>query len=188
MQLVYFAILAGLVPLIFFAVGLKKKGLNQGVWAGCAAACFELVLVYFWLGEIDYTVVFAIFLFLTLGMISVKSKNELFFKLQPSFMFFGFAVLIFYHQFFDEPILLKYFVRYKDQLPQMLLDKLQYIPNMEKIFVNQSFGFGVSCLLSCVIMYFAATKLPMKWWLILRAIVIYVVSFPVSMIATSLAV
>ena len=152
MQILYFTIIAGLIPLIGFAFTYKKKGLDSGVWTGCGLAVLELVIVYFWLGEIDYTVVFAICLFLVLGVMSIKSKDELFFKMQPALMFLSMSLLVAYHQFFDQPIFLKYFQRYRSKLPEEIIKKVESIPNHEKLFVNQSIAMGVGLFLCGVIL------------------------------------
>ncbi len=184
MQIIYFSLIAGLIPLIGFALTYKKQGLDKGVWFGCGLAVIELVIVYFWLGVVDYTVVFAIGLFLALGIMSVKSKNELFFKMQPAIMFFAMALLVAYHQLFDQPIFLKYFERYRSQLPAEILNQFNSIPNHETLFTNQSLALGVGLFICSLIMFYVAKKLSVKWWLICRAFVFYVVCFPLSILAS----
>ncbi len=161
-------LLLGALPLIVYALIEWKWGLKAGVLAAIFIGILEFILTYFLLGIFDPTIMFALVLLSLLGSISIVSKKPIFFLLQPAFLGFGFAVILFYFQYWDTPLMIKYLDRMQ-HVPELADHmKLLATPEMRMVLTKVCNDLIYVCLIHAILMVIVAFKCNRVVWLVAR--------------------
>lgn len=100
-----------LTPVIVYVIGHRFFGLKKAIVGSLVTACAVVAMDSVMFGKIDDLLVTELSLFLLLGIVSIKLKNDRFFKFQPVVVNCIFVVWLSWLQWFDQPILIKYMPR-----------------------------------------------------------------------------
>ena len=161
--------LISLIPLILFAVVNYYQGLEAGVWSGVIGSV-ALGFV-FWLAfdYLDYEAIIMVVLLLVFGLISIKSKNEIFFKLQPVASGVISVGVLAWFQFFDEPFFLKILPKMHKMLPPEqleLVNQPEFVHAIERISLYCIVLITLHSILLAVTAFYSSTRM----WLLVKAL------------------
>ena len=98
-------ILFGLLPLFAFVVIDSFLGLKAGLVAAIVLAVAESLYTIYEFGSLDALSVASLALVLAFGLLSFKSKNPIYMKLQPVFFGLSFGVVVLVLQIMGKPLL-----------------------------------------------------------------------------------
>lgn len=161
--------LISLIPLILFAIVNYYRGLEAGVWTGVIGSA--LLGVVFWLvfDYLDYEAVIMVVLLLVFGVISIKSKKEIYFKLQPVASGVISAGILAWFQFFDEPLFQKILPKMHKFLPPEQLELVNQ-PGFYDAIERVSLYSIIWILLHTVLLALAAFYSSTRVWLLVKAL------------------
>ncbi len=174
-------ILYGLLPLLVFVVVDIYAGMRWAVGSAAAFAVFDIFLTKYSLGIWDPGSFVALGLILALGAYSVRTKNPLYFKLQPTIIAAIFALMLIYFQFFGTPIGERYGDLVTKQIPEQY--KGMFTPDVTALMLNR---IGIAGIIVFVIhgtmCAFAALKLSNWAWLGVRTVGFWVLAVVVGIV------
>lgn len=155
-----------LTPVIAYVIAHRFYGLKTAIIASLVIACGVVAWDTMTFGKLDDMLATELSLFLLLGIISIKLKNERFFKFQPVVINAIFASWLSWLQWFDEPILVKYMPRLATVNPDFgaLLsnqDGLRFLQDASLMII-------VNLLVHALIVAYTAIKSGDGVWLIAR--------------------
>ncbi len=166
-------LILGLLPLVAFVVIDSFLGLKAGLWAAVILAVGEALYTFFELGSLDWLSIASLVLVLVFGLLSFKSNNAIYMKLQPVFLGLSFGCIVLGLQAFGKPILLLVMEKYSSLVPaDMHINTAN--PQVKKMLSNASFNLGVGFLVHAALVAYAAYRLSNWWWLFIRGIGLYV--------------
>ncbi|MFK7826872.1 MAG: hypothetical protein AB8G05_22200, partial [Oligoflexales bacterium] len=128
--------LISLIPLVLFAVVNYYRGLEAGVWTGVIGSA--LLGLVFWIvfDYMDYEAVIMVLLLLVLGLISIKSKKEIYFKLQPVASGLISVGILAWFQFFDPPFFVQFLPKMQKIMPPEqleLMNQPEFLQAIERV-------------------------------------------------------
>ena len=101
-------LLVSLVPMVLFVlVDYFTRSLRAGIITAVVTAAAMGGLMWWLMGEFDYEVIVIVATMLITGLISIKFKTPVFFKLQPVITGLILAAVLAYFQYFDTPLMVK---------------------------------------------------------------------------------
>ena len=166
-------ILLGLLPLIAFVVIEAKAGLRAGILAAVIIAFLELLytlVIYKTLDEITIISVITVGIF---SYFAYRSNNAVIFKIQPVVLGLVFALMFIVMQFLGKPILSTMAIKYAPMFPPELKDQMKD-PIFLYLLERTSFYLGGGFILHASLVAYAAYRMSNWWWLLIRAIGIYI--------------
>jgi len=160
-----------LIPLIAFAVLNYYKGLKFGVYSGMIASVLVGIGMWVFFDYFDYDLLIMVLLLFLLGYFSIRTENELFFKLQPVISSVISVLVLAFYQFFDQPLILKMSGKMQKLLPPEQVSLLQD-EQVQQILVRMT-GHGMLwILLHAAVLAYAAMKSSTTIWLCIKALFI----------------
>jgi len=167
------SLLFGLLPLVAFVVIDNFIGLKAGLFAAIALALAEAAYTVYEFGTLDSFSIASLILVLLFGLLSLRSNNSLYIKLQPVFLGLCFGCVIIAYQIVNQPILILLCTKYKSIIPAPLQSQLQS-PTMHEMLRRVSLNLGLGFLAHAALVAYAALHMSMWWWLFIRGIGLYV--------------
>lgn len=133
----YLLLLIGLIPMVLFVlIDYFTRNLKTSIFSAIATAVVMGGLMWWLLGEFNYEVLVIVGTMLVTGLISIKLKTPLWFKLQPVITAIVLVAIIAYFQFFaDQPLMVKMIPKLIDMMEQQQMASAQQIATL-KIKMN----------------------------------------------------
>lgn len=167
-------LLYGVVPLLIFVVVDIYAGLRWAIGSAAVFAVADIFLTRVSLGVWDPGSFVALGLILLLGVYTLKTKNPLYFKLQPSILAAVFASMLVYYQFFSVPLGTRYLPLIKAEIPAEYSQ--MFSPAMLETLLNRSATTLIGVLLLhgtlCAV---AAWKFGNWGWLAVRGLGFWII-------------
>lgn len=160
-----------LIPLIVFAVLNYYKGLKFGVYSGMVASILLGLGLWVFFDYFDYDLVLMVVLLVGLGLLSLKTENEIYFKLQPVISAILWVLLLSWYQIFDVPFFLKLTSKMGTLLPPEQLQMLE-LPEVRESFARMTAHGILWISLHTALLGYAAVKWSTTRWLIIKALFI----------------
>lgn len=124
----YLLLLISLIPMVLFVlIDYFTRNLKTSIFSAIATAIVMGGVMWYLMGEFDYEVLVIVGTMLVTGLISIKLKTPLWFKLQPVITGIVLAIIIAYFQFFDQPLMVKMMPKVIDLMEQQQLVSPQQI-------------------------------------------------------------
>jgi intracellular septation protein A len=166
-------LLFGLLPLLVFVILDSLKGMKAGI-IGAFILCFlELFYTLYQFGTVDSLTIGTFVLVLIFGFISLKTKNPIFFKLQPAILGLILGLILLICDLFGHNILSLAFAKYQFAFPEELRAATED-PRFIWALVKLNTYLGLGFLIHSALVAYAALKLSNWWWIIIRGIGLYV--------------
>ena len=161
--------LISLIPLFLFAVVNYYRGLEAGVWSGVIGSAMLGAVFWIVFDYLDYEAVIMVVLLLVLGLISIKSKKEIYFKLQPVASGLISVGVLAWFQFFDEPFFIKFIPKMQKILHPEQLELINQ-PEFSQTIERMSLYFIVLISLHTILQGYTAFYSSTRTWLIVKAL------------------
>ena len=176
------SLLIGIIPLIIFVIIDTFSGLKAALIAASIFAIIEAAASLYLFGEIDSVTIISVGLVLVLSAVSYIKQSSTFFKFQPVILstFLGGALIV--SSAISQPLLLTLALKYKAQFPpdmQLVLES----PLLQKAFEIGTLYVGIALLFHALLTGWAAIKLNKWWWVTLRVVGFYVLTFAATLLA-----
>lgn len=170
-------LLIALIPMVLFVlVDYFTRNLKTSIFSAIATAIVMGGVTWWLLGEFDYEVLVIVGTMLVTGLISIKLKNPLWFKLQPVITGVVLAAVIAYFQFFvDQPLMVRMMPKIIDMMEQQQMMSAQQI-EMLKVNMNISVMENITkhligwLLVHAGLVAICAIKFNNAIWLVAKAI------------------
>ncbi len=166
-------LILGLLPLIAFVIIDAFLGLKSGLIAAILFAVAEAAYTIYEFGELDWLSIASLVLVLVFGLLSFKSNNAIYMKLQPVFLGISFGCVVLVLQILGKPILLLVMEKYGSLVPAEIQINAQN-PLVQKMLSQTSLNLGIGLLLHAALVAYAAFRMSNWWWLFIRGIGLYV--------------
>lgn len=173
--------LQGILPLLAYVIAETYWGVRKAVLVALVLALLEIVWSRVSLGYFEHTGLLSAALIVVMGAISYRMNSPLMIRLQPVVLGCVFAGVLAYYQFFDEPLIFKFYPLMKTMMPA---DQYLQLENPEiRALVGAMCGqlIGVF-LVHGAIVAVAAFKWNRWVWLAVRTIGIYAMVFAMVVI------
>lgn len=168
-------LLYGLLPLLVFVIVDIYAGLRWAVASAAVFAVGDIFLTKYSTGEWDPGSFIALGLILALGWYSVKTKNPLWFKLQPTVVAGIFVLMLVYFQFFGMPVGERYSHVVEAQIPSEY--RHLFTPEVTKLMLNYIGYAGIFVFaLHGALCALAAFRMSNWAWLAVRGIGFWVLT------------
>ncbi|MFN8369658.1 MAG: hypothetical protein U0T83_03430 [Bacteriovoracaceae bacterium] len=95
-------------------------------------------------------------------------------------LFLGIALVVSY--IYNKPILYMMMLKYQDQMPVQIKEQITH-PYFIALFRLSTFTLGIALFIHAIITYIAAIKLNNWWWIALRGVGFYLLSFFAMLVA-----
>lgn len=165
----------GFLPVVTFVLLTTVSTQKIALWA--ALICALLVALFAWLvwGSVDELTLLTLGMIVVAVLLSLKTDNEVYFKLQPAVGGALFASVLFVFYFIlDKPLLSSMFDRYfASTYEKTLRGKISvsmFKDYLQALSLDLMFGFIVHA--ACVA--FAAFRMSRWWWLAVRIPGLYI--------------
>ena len=182
-------LLAGVLPLIIFAVVDSFAPMKKALAVAVAIAVLEGVFSYFYLGELDSVTVFSVLTVVGMAAISMKKGSPLIFKLQPVLIGGLFALALIISSVVGEPLFYVLTLKYRDVMLGMVEESLAgtqalanlrfnlYNPLALEFLKTMTWVQGIMLGLHAGLVAYAAFKMSKWWWVAFRVVGFYVFLF-----------
>lgn len=170
------AIFLGILPLLAFVLIDSFAGLKSGVIAAIAFALAETAYTLFIYQTIDSLTVGSTVLVLVFGVLSLKSNNAIYLKLQPVVLGVAFGLVLLVMQLLNQPLLVMMVEKYQFMVPEELRSQLihkTYLTMLARLSGILGFGF----LIHAGLVAYSAFYMSKWWWLVFRGIGLYIMLF-----------
>jgi intracellular septation protein len=168
-------ILFGLLPLLAFVIIDTFLGLKAGLFAAMILALIEAVYSFYEMGRVDPLSVGSFILVLIFGVISLRTRNPIYIKLQPVFLGISFGLIFLVMQAMGKPLLLYLVDEYQGLFPSELKPTLNN--SMIRDVLSRFSGFlGFGFLAHSALIAYSAFRMNNWWWLFIRGIGVYVMA------------
>ena len=129
----YLLLLISLIPMVLFVlIDYFTRNLKTSIFSAIATAIVMGGIMWWLLGEFDYEVLVIVGTMLVTGLISIKFKTPLWFKLQPVITGIVLVAVIAYFQFFaDQPLMVKMMPKVINLMEQQQLASPQQIVTLK---------------------------------------------------------
>ncbi len=169
-------ILFGVLPLIAFVIIDSFMGLKAGLISAIALAIVEAIYTLYQFGSIDSVTVASLVLVCAFALISFKSNNAIYMKLQPVFLGLAFGAVLLVMQSMGKPLLLMMFEKYDTLIPEEYRANFKH-PQVLLMLARLSLILGFGFIIHAGLVAYAAFRLSNWWWLIIRGIGLYIMLF-----------
>lgn len=159
----------GMLPVVTFVLLITVTTRRIALWAALISALIVPLAAWLWWGSVDELTLITLGMILIAVLLSLKTDNEVYFKLQPAVGGSIFAIVLFVFYFvLDRPLLSTMFDRYfAATYEKTLRGKISVYVFKEYLAVlslDLIFGFIVHAGLVA----FAAFRMTRWWWLAIR--------------------
>lgn len=165
-------LLLGLLPLVIFVTVDSFAGLKAGVISAIIFSILEIAYTLIVYKQLDEISIGSLLLILLFGLISIKTNNPFYIKLQPVIMGTIIGVLFLVMQFLDKPLLLLLFKKYHLLIPSPMKENLEN-PFFVTILSKFSHFLGWGFLAHASAVLYSALYLSNWWWLLIRGLGLY---------------
>ncbi len=176
----------GLLPLLAFVILDSLSTMKTAIVSALAIGFIELIFSFYFFGGLDWISIVIFFLFIFMGLISIKMNSPLSFKLQPALVSFLFGFSLFISYFIGHPLLAVLLEKYQEPLmqwPQFFNLQEQFgMENLLRIFTIMTFTSSIAFLIHGLLVTWAALKLSKWWWIFIKAVAIYPLLFLSSLL------
>lgn len=161
--------LLGILPLIIFAIIDYYSSLKNGVCSAIGMAALTGFLTIYFLNDIWQEVALILVSMIIMGILSIRTKKEIYFKLQPVVVNAGIILTILWFQIFDEPLIMKFLPKLKELLPP---EQLVVFNNPDVIAFLARSGYYIATMtfIHAFIVGYAAFKLSNSKWVLSKAL------------------
>lgn len=169
-------ILFGILPLLAFVIIDSVLGLKSGVIAAIALAIAEAAYTLVVYQTIDNLTIGSTVLVLFFGLLSLKSNNAIYLKLQPVVLGVAFGLILLVMQLLGKPLLVMMVEKYQFMVPAEFRSQIShpvYVAMLARLSGVLGFGF----LIHAGLVAYSAFYMSKWWWLMLRGIGLYVMLF-----------
>lgn len=174
--------IAGLIPLIAFAIADVFFGLKTGLIAAFVLAIAEGIWSWYSFGELDQISILSILLIALLGVLAWRRNSPTLFKLQPSFISLVLGIWLIVSWLSNDSLFVAMAQKYRDLLPEQVAYALNHPSYID--FLNRvSLTTGLCLLLHALLSAWAAIKLNTWWWLAIRGVGFYAFCFIAMLLA-----
>jgi len=168
----------GIVPVIAFVVLDSFTSKRAAIISAMALAAAECVFSIVSFGSLDELTVFSFSLVIVMGVFSIKTKNDLFFKLQPAILGLFFAGSFFFFYFIlDKPLLTFMAEKYLGAQIDVLIRGKVSREVFERMMTLLSRDLGWWIFGHAALTAYAALRLSKWWGLVIRVPMFYVILF-----------
>ncbi len=179
----------GILPVLAFVILESLAGKRMAIAIALLLAFGEVVFSLAVYGTIDELTILAFVIVLIAGALSIKTDNDLYFKLQPAVVSTLFAlIMLVYYFLLDRPLLNlmmhKYFPGGAASITGGKVPEEWFQKMLRILSRDLAFWF----LLHAALVTWAALKLSKWWWLAMRVPMLYVLMFVAVFIAASSSV
>ncbi|NBX76937.1 MAG: intracellular septation protein [Proteobacteria bacterium] len=150
--------LGGIVPVVVYTILEEKAGPLWGLVFGMGFGILEILIEAFRYQKVETVTWIGNGLLVVMGGISLLTQEGIWFKLQPSILEAGMAVLLLGSWFLKKPLLVT--MAKKQELPQIL----------ENRFAGVTFRLGIFFLLHSVLAAYAAFFWSTRAWALLKGV------------------
>lgn len=168
----YSAALAGILPLLVFAIVDIFAGMRAAILAAVVIAFLEAGWSWYTFGEIDNITWVSIGLIVVMGAISLRMKDSRLFKFQPVVLAAVFALTLSWFQFQGEPLL----VQMMPKVAKLLSPEQQALVSDERMIKAMArldlMMIGVFVVHGAMVAWSAMRKSTLHW-IIVRGVGIY---------------
>lgn len=164
--------IAGLLPLIAFAIADVFFGLKTGLIAAFVLAIIEAGWTWMSFGELDQISLLSILLIVILGLLAWKKNSAVLFKLQPSIISLFLGGWLIFSWFNEDPLFVAMAHKYRELLPEQMVMALEH-PFYLAFLARATLTTGLGLLLHALVTAWAAVKLNTWWWIAIRGVGFY---------------
>ncbi len=175
-------LLFGILPLIIFVLIDSFAGVKAGVMGAVFFALLEMVYTLVVYGKIDEITLGTFLLVVVFGVLSYRTDNPIFFKLQPVVFGVIVGVVLLVMQALDKPLLVMLMEKYQYMFPEEARARM-LDPFVVKQMARVSGILGWGFLLHAGIVGYAAFYMSSGWWLFIRGIGFYGMVFICGLLA-----
>jgi|GEM_PF-2672497 len=173
--------LQGILPLLAYVIAETFWGVRKAVLVALFLAVIEIVWSRISLGYFEQTGILSGALIGVMGGISYKMNSPLMIRLQPVVLSCVFAGVLTYYQFFDEPLIFKFYPLMKTMMPADQYAQLE-VPEI-RTMIGAMCGQLIGVFLVHGALVAVAAFRWNRWvWLAVRSIVIYAMVFAMVVI------
>ena len=165
--------LLGILPLLAFVVIDSFAGMKSALWSAIGFAILEVVYSLYMYHTLDELTIGSFVLVVIFAFFSFRSKNPMYFKMQPVALGLSFALAFLIFQWMDHPLLIVMLNKYQPMIPEQARTLFQEA-HMQLILARASHYLGWGFLLHAGLVAYSALKLSNWWWLMLRGIGVYI--------------
>lgn len=163
----------GILPLIAFAVIDSFAGLKAGLISALIFAILETVYSLIQFGTLDWLTLFSVAMVMVFALISFKTHDAIFIKLQPVFLGICFGLFFLAMEIIGKPLLLTMLDKYHELIPDAMRAALN-MSNVRTLIGKVSWLLGFGFIFHAGLVAYAAFRLNKWWWLIIRGLGIYI--------------
>lgn len=168
-------LLLAVAPLVLFALFDIFVGPRAGIIAALVSAIAFGIWTYFVVGEWDSLATVEITLIFILGILSIRLKNSIYFKMQPVVVGVVLALYLAYFQYFGTPVLVRMIPMLKKLSPD--LSSFLDTQNFHDYASAASFHLVFVFFIHAIFVGLAAKKYSTKIWLGTRFLIYPLVLF-----------
>ncbi len=166
-------LLMGIIPLILFVIIDTFSGPKAAVITAIIFAIAEVAYSLIVYKKIDSITIGSLLLIVVFGLLTYKTNNAIYFKLQPVIFGVIFGIIFVVMQVADKPLLIVIAEKYKYLMPLQIQQNLTNSAYLN-ILSRLSFYLGFGFLIHSSIILYSVFYLSNWWWLIIRGIGLYV--------------
>ncbi len=172
----FMLLLIGLLPMILFVlVDYYTRNLRTSIITAITTAAAMGGVTWWLMGEFDYEVVVIVVTMLVTGLISIKLKTPVYFKLQPVVTGIILAAVLAYFQYFDTPLMIKMLPKLRTMLdnadlalpPEQLA--LMFDDSRIPFFTRMTQHLMLWLLIHAALVAYCALKTRNSIWLLVKA-------------------
>ena len=165
-------LLLGVLPLIAFVVIDSFMGLKAGLISAMLFALLETIYSLYEFGSLDELSIASLVLVCAFAVVSLKTKNSIYMKLQPVFLGLCFAAVLLVMQALGKPLLLVMLAKYDAIIPPDFRQGINQ-PLAKDLLARVSLILGFGFLVHASAVFYAAFRMSNWWWLVIRGVGIY---------------
>ena len=173
----FMLLLIGLLPMVLFVlVDYFTRSLRASIITAVVTAAAMGGLTWWLMGEFDYEVVIIVATMLITGIISIKCKTPIYFKMQPVITGVILAGVLAYFQYFDTPLMIKMLPKLRTMIDNADLAippaqlELLFDDSRTPFFTRITQHMMLWLLLHAALVAFCALKMRNAVWLLAKAI------------------
>jgi intracellular septation protein A len=180
------SIVVGIIPIVVFVILDSFTSLRTAIVSALVCGLLEVVASFYFTGGIDWITIVVFVLLVIMGVISIKMKSPMAFKLQPAATSFLFTSVLLISYLIGKPLLAMLISKYHAAFAEMpvfvTLQSQIGTDGIFKLFAALTLSTGLAFLVHTLLMIWAALRLSKWWWLALKAVGPYALMFGFALI------
>jgi intracellular septation protein A len=180
------SIVVGIIPIVVFVILDSFTSLKTAIVSALACGLLEVAASFYFTGGLDWITVVVFILLVVMGLISIKMKSPLAFKLQPAVTSFLLTSILLISYMIGKPFLSmvvsKYHAAFAEMPMFMTLQAQIGADGIFRLFAALTLSTGLAFLAHTLLMIWAALRLSKWWWLAFKAVGPYALMFVFAMV------